>query len=84
MGWRLVCRQAAGDVGGAGLAVAAEGEVAQGGHDGWAVAGADLAVVFGEGHIAVQCSLFSIDQCSRMISASWSERMSPKPRSVTA
>lgn len=41
-----------GDVGGAGLAVAADGEVAQGGHNGWAVAGADLAVVFGEGHIA--------------------------------
>src|SRR5664279_3689127 len=41
-----------GDVGGAVTAVDADGEVAQYGHDRGAVAGADLAVVFGEGDVA--------------------------------
>ena len=32
----------------------------------------------------IQCSLFSMDQWFWMIALSWSARMSPKPRSVTA
>ena len=41
-----------GDVGGAGPAVRADDEVAQGGHDRGAVAGADLGEVLGEGDVA--------------------------------
>ena len=41
-----------GDVGGAVESVGADGEVAQGRHDGGAVAGADLGVVFGEDDVA--------------------------------
>ena len=65
-------------------AMAAEGEVAQGGHDGGAVAGAALTVIFGEGHIAdpVQFVLDRptiADGLGELV-----ERMSPKPRSGTA
>ncbi len=79
-----MCRQGGGDVGGAGLAVAAEGEVAQG-----AITAGPLPAQIWQWSSAkvtsrIQCSLFSIDQRSRMISVNWSERMSPKPRSVTA
>ena len=44
--------QGGGDVGGAGEAVQADRQVAQGGHDLWAGAGADLGEVFGEGDVA--------------------------------
>src|SRR5665811_505640 len=41
-----------GDVGGPGQAEQADGQVPQGGHHLWAVAGANLAEVFTEGHVA--------------------------------
>ena len=41
-----------GDVGDAGQAEQADGQVPQGGHDLWAVAGAGLAEVFAECHVA--------------------------------
>jgi len=41
-----------GDVGGAVTAVDADGEVAEGRHDRWSVAGADLGRVLAQGHVA--------------------------------
>jgi hypothetical protein len=66
-----------GDVSRAGESVDADREVAQGCHGGGSGAGADLGVVFGVGTSRIQCSRFSMPQCPRRASASWSARMWP-------
>jgi hypothetical protein len=84
MGWRLVCRQAA-----AMLVCPANR---------WRLSAKLRRVAMTAGPFPVriwewssvkvtsriQWTLFSIDQWSRMISASWRARMSSNPRSVTA
>ena len=84
MGWRLVCRQAAAMLVWPPRRWRLRAKLRR-----VAMTAGPLPVRIWEWSSAkvtsrIQCSLFSIDQWSRMISASWSARMSPKPRSVTA
>jgi hypothetical protein len=64
-----------GDVGCSGEPVEAEGEVAQGGHDGGAGPGADLGVVLGEDDVADPVQAVLDAQCPRIASASWLARI---------
>jgi hypothetical protein len=72
-----------GDLCGAGQPVAADGEVAQGGHVGGPVAGADLGQVLAEGDVAdpVQCLDLPVpaDDVGDQFSGAWRQ-----VRSVTA
>ena len=73
-----------GKVVGAGEAVQADHEVAQGGHDLWGGTGAYLGLVFGEGHIADPVQPVSICQCPRIQAASSAGRAWCGARSVIA